>query len=352
MKGVRIAVSVFCFHLVLLACSAQQPIGNQPPIAAAATQTPAEQMRNTVAFLQTMYRDGQDIKGVIGTCFFIQVLDKRLGENSGFSYLVTNRHVAQPGIDLGTPHEASDVIITLNLVATQNGVESTQGRIPFSNEVHWYFPQDDAVDLAILPFAPDPNQYSYKSIPSSMIVTSDKITSDDVVVGDRVIFSGYFSNFPGRIRIEPIIREGVIAMMPDENIDTTLHKPGRLYLADLYAFHGNSGSPVFVNTSGTHHGGILLGESYLLLGLISGYYPESAGYSVPAATALTGEVRDNSGIATIVPADELKKLLDSAGIRAQQDSVMQNCLRNGSRAGHGAFAFLGGQIFPTKFGPD
>jgi len=67
-----------------------------------------------------------------------------------------------------------------------------------------------------------------------------------------------------------------------------------------------------------------MGDRFFLLGIISGYYPESAGYSVPAASVLTGEVRDNSGIATIVPADELKKLLDSTEIRAQQDRVIAN----------------------------
>jgi len=46
------------------------------------------------------------------------------------------------------------------------------------------------------------------------------------------------------------------------------------------------------------------------------------GFSVPAATVLTGEVRDNSGIATIVPADELSKLLSSAELRADQDQYV------------------------------
>jgi hypothetical protein len=178
-----------------------------------------------------------------------------------------------------------------------------------------------------LPLAPDEKIYSYLVIPSSRIVTSDQVKAGDVVVGDRVVFAGYFSNFPGQKRIEPIIREGVIAMLPDETLDTTLHKPGQLYLADLHAFHGNSGAPVLVNVGvgGTpHHGTIIIGENYLLLGLISGYYPESVGFSVPAATVLTGEVRDNSGIATIVPADELNKLLNSGEVQAERDRYVAN----------------------------
>jgi len=109
-------------------------------------------------------------------------------------------------------------------------------------------------------------------------------------------------------------------MLPEEKLDTTLHKKGKLFLADLHAFHGNSGSPVFVNLGGMHHGSFFAGDRYILLGLISGYYPESAGFSVPAATVLTGEVRDNSGIATIVPGEELIKLLNSKEVQANRDN--------------------------------
>jgi hypothetical protein len=190
--------------------------------------------------------------------------------------------------------------------------------------MHWFFPSDEGVDLAILPIAPDQKKYAYLTIPASMLVSSERLKSGEVGVGDPVSFAGYFSNFPGETRIEPIVREGVIAMLPEEKLDTTLHKKGRLFLADLHAFHGNSGSPVFVNLGGFHHGTIYAGDRYLLLGIISGYYPESAGFSVPAATILTGEVRDNSGIATIVPAEELTKLLYSPSVQADRDNQVAN----------------------------
>ena len=330
MKSSRIATFVLCFFLALLTSLAQQPTPGQAPIATATTppQSPVEQIRRTVGFLTVAYQDGSSTKGVIGTCFFVGVPDKRLGEeNQSFIYLVTNRHVAQPGIDLGTAYPVLGAFLRLNLDTPQGEVQSVQQRIAPVNQLRWHFPKDDAVDLAILPLAPDEKIYSYLVIPSSRIVTSDQVKAGDVVVGDRVVFAGYFSNFPGQKRIEPIIREGVIAMLPDETLDTTLHKPGQLYLADLHAFHGNSGAPVLVNVGvgGTpHHGTIIIGENYLLLGLISGYYPESVGFSVPAATVLTGEVRDNSGIATIVPADELNKLLNSGEVQAERDRYVAN----------------------------
>lgn len=303
-------------------CTAQQPAPAQSPIASSVTpsRTVTEALQSSVGFLTVAFQDGLVQKGVIGTCFFVWVADKRLGENQGFVYLVTNRHVAQPGIDLHSPFPVIGTFLRLNLASPQGKIRSVEELIPFGPQVHWYFPPDSAVDLAVLPLAPSSDRYAYVQIPSSIFATAEMVRTGDVVVGDRVTFAGYFSNFPGQERIEPIIRQGVIAMLPDEELDTTLHKPGRLYLADLHAFHGNSGSPVFVNVGGTqHHGSYLMGDKYLLLGLVSGYYPESVGFSVPAATVLTGEVRDNSGIATIVPADELLKLLNSGELQAERD---------------------------------
>jgi hypothetical protein len=261
--------------------------------------------------------------GVIGTCFFVAVPDERLGKDQAFVYLVTNRHVAQPGIDLGSPYQVEATLMRMNLATPVGGIQSVQGQIPLNHQMHWFFPSDESVDLAILNIAPDQKKYAYMTIPASMLVSSGQLKTGEVGVGDRVTFAGYFSNFPGQVRMEPIVREGVIAMLPEEELDTTLHKKGRLFLADLHAFHGNSGSPVFVNVGGIH-GNKISPDSYLLLGIISGYYPESAGFSVPAATILTGEVRDNSGIATIVPAEELTKLLYSPAIQANRDNQAAN----------------------------
>jgi hypothetical protein len=314
-------------HLLVLASFAQEPSQppntaspQQPATSAAAPPPPiAEQIRKTVAFLMVAVgNDPAAPSGFIGTCFFVWVPDSRIGEGRGFMYLVTNRHVAQPGIDLGTPYHVQAIFIRMNLVTPQGGMQSVEERIP-PDQVHWFFPSDDAVDLAIAPLSPDQTKYAYMSIPSTMIVTAEQLKTGEVGVNDPISFAGYFSNFPGRIRMEPIVREGVIAMLPEEKLDTTLHKQGRLFLADIHAFHGNSGSPVFVNIGGMHHGMIYAGERYFLLGVLSGYYPESVGFSVPAATVLTGEVRDNSGIATIVPGEELTNLLNSPDVQADRD---------------------------------
>lgn len=329
MRGFRFPTLVVIGLLVaLFTCSAQQPTQSLPtppspqqqPATSTAAPVPArEQIRSTVGFLGVNYLNGATQGGVIGTCFFVFVPDPRLGANQGFVYLVTNRHVAQPGIDLGTPYQVQSLLLRMNLVNPEHGVKSIAEHVPLGGQMHWIFPSDDAVDLAILPIAPDLKRYAYLSIPLNIIAGPELRKDDRIGVGDPVIFAGFFSSFSGQTRMEPIVRQGVIAMLPEEKLDTTLHKKGQLILADLHAFHGNSGSPVFANVGGMRPGGFYVGDNYILLGIISGYYPESAGFTVPAATVLTGEVRDNSGIATVVPGDELIKLLNSPAVQADRD---------------------------------
>src|SRR5258708_17587538 len=289
MKGFRIPALVFCLQLAMFTTSAQQPTQSppmpsqeQPATSAAVTLPPApEQIRSAVSFLMVEYQNGTAQGSAIGTCFFVVVPDARLGPNQGFVYLVTNRHVAQPGINLGTSYQVQVLYLRMNLTAPVQGTQSAGGQIPLSDKLHWFFPSDDAVELAILPVAPDQAKFSYQPIPLTMIVGSEKIKAEQVGIGDPVIFAGYFRSFSGATRMEPIVRQGVIAMLPEEKLDTTLHKKGQLFLADLHAFHGNSGSPVFANLGGMHRGSLYMGDRYMLLGVISGYYPESAGFSVP-----------------------------------------------------------------------
>ncbi len=206
MKSLCIVTLIFFVPLVLLASSAQQPSQSPPitpsqqPATSAAAPTPpfAEQIRKTVAFLMVAYRNGPSQGGVIGTCFFVWLLDTRLGENQGFVYLVTNRHVSQPGADVGTPYQVEALFIRMNLVAPAGGAQSVQQQIPLTDQIHWFFPSDEAVDLAILPVAPDSRTYDYVPVPSNMIVNSEQFKTGDVGVGDPVSFAGYFSNFPVR----------------------------------------------------------------------------------------------------------------------------------------------------------
>ncbi len=260
---------------------------------------------------------------ISGTCFFVFYEDKRLGENRGFRYLVTNRHMAVPGVELGMSYPVQQMSVRLNLRNPNAGKESEDAYIPLGGGIHWIFPTDESVDLAVLPASPDQNRYDYLDVPASILATKDQMSTNNIDAGDNVVFAGYFVQFPGQKRIQPVVRQGVLSMMPDELMETTLRKPGHLYLADVHTFHGNSGSPMFVNVGGLRNGNLMLGASYLILGVVSGYYLEDADFKLTVATTLEGTLHGNSGISIVVPAYELKAILDSPLLQGLRDSYVK-----------------------------
>ncbi len=318
----RIGSLVLCAYLMVASGVAQQtqPPNPQPQASSTAQPLNAAALKNIVGFLRVGFlKDGRPYVAE-GTCFFVWYEDKRLGDNRGFVYLVTNRHVAVPGIDEGTRYPVQWTSIRLNLRGAAQPTESEDAVIPLAAQLHWYFPSDDAVDLAALPIAPDEAKYDYKAFPISLFATKDAVAANTIAEGDNVLFTGYFYQFPGLRKIEPIVREGILAMMPDETLLTTLHKPGRLYLADVHVFGGNSGSPLFVNVGGLRNGGLSVGGfPYRLLGVISGCYSEDTDFTLTIATTMKGTFAGNSGIATVVPIDELKALLESPALAALRD---------------------------------
>ena len=60
----------------------------------------------------------------------------------------------------------------------------------------------------------------------------------------------------------------------------------------------------------------------MLLGDVSGFYHEDSNLNLTVAATLTGTLEQNSGIAMVVPIDELKTLLDSPAAQAARDSVV------------------------------
>ena len=68
--------------------------------------------------------------------------------------------------------------------------------------------------------------------------------------GAKIILSGYFVQLEGSTKLQPLVREGVLSMIPDMPLTTTLKKPGMIYLGEVHIFGGNSGSPVFISTYG------------------------------------------------------------------------------------------------------
>lgn len=278
-------------------------------------------LKKTVGFLSVDFQDGAEQGQARGTVFFVLYEDKRLGDNGGFVYMVTNRHMAEPHVN-GHSVVVRRVSLRLNLKEARGGVQSAEGELPLGAELKWFFPTDEAVDLAVMPLAP-PEAFDYAPFPVSMFATKDVIEKQNIAEGDNVLFAGFFYQYPGQKKIEPIVRQGILAMMPDEDFTTTLNKPGRVYFADAHVFGGNSGSPMFVNVGGFRGGGVIVGGfPYRLLGVVSGMVYETQDFKLKVATTLEGKAAANSGISMIVPADELKLVLDSPELQRLRDTIV------------------------------
>jgi hypothetical protein len=198
-----------------------------------------------------------------------------------------------------------------------NRKDGSAGEIPVLGNLPWIFPADDSVDLAITFGAPDQSLYTFRSVGESQFVTDEVLKKESVSEGLKVIFGGFFYQVPGLNHMEPIIREGVVAMIPDEDLVTTTGKLGKVYLAEVHAFHGNSGSPVFVDVRRSS-----VGYDYRLLGIVSGGYGEGEAHTLVLETPLASKP-GNSGIAIVVPATELEKLINDPRAVAIRDQAVQ-----------------------------
>lgn len=289
----------------------------------------------TVAFITVPYNKPGATKPsyFTGTCFFVSVPDDRIGKDKSFVYLVTNRHIADAE---GTPPNTilPIVYVRSNLVQPQNGQAAVDITTALRGAQHWYLPTDPTIDLAVLPIALSPQTeqtIDMKLIPVSMFATDEVIKSQSVTLGDPVFFLGYFAEFPGIQRADPIYRSGVLAEMPvdpipmrDNPADDSKRTFEYLWLADMHAFLGNSGSPIFINLGGIRNGVISGGVSDYLLGVVNGFIPEVNGTVTGAATFEEAAHHDlpNSGVLTFVPARKLRDLLYDPELQKLRDGAV------------------------------
>lgn len=316
------AQRVACAWLILALLSVGATAQNAPATPLAQTTTtnttttpePIErQIRKTVTFISLVCQSGSNQFRVQGTGFFVSVADSRLPADRTFVYLVTNRHVAMCWDNQHNPMRVQSITLRLNSKDGSSQEIGGTGNLP------WILPSDDSVDLALSPIGIDPKVYDYLSIQDSLLATKDVIKKESIAEGMKLVFSGFFYQVPGLKHMEPIVREGIVAMMPDEELLTTTAKQGKVYLGEVHAFHGNSGSPAFVDLGGARGVVFKFGVDYRLLGVVSGGYSEGELNNLVLETPLASKP-GNSGIAIIVPAFALKALLDDPQVVALRDA--------------------------------
>jgi len=217
--------------------------------------------------------------------------------------------------------QVESISIRLNLRQAQGGSIAQDAFLNEHGNVAWVLPQDDSVDLAVLPLLPDETRFDFKYLPLGLLAGRDLLHQHRITEGEPVFFTGFFYQFPGAKRMEPIVRQGIIAMMPEDKVPF-LSRAEKVYLADVHVFGGNSGSPAFINLGGYHEGSMVLGDDYRLLGVVNANVSEDEKFNLELATTVSGKGIANSGISTIVPADELKALLEDPRVQKLRDDAV------------------------------
>lgn len=324
-RAFRIFLILLPACLASLSLTAAQNVAatHQPSIPADPLPSFATTLKKSIAFLEARCIDGSN-QPVISraTAFFVFQPDNRLGKDAGFGYIVSNRHAAQPSLELGRPCKVISYTLEVNARAESDAELPKLTTLPLGPDIPWIYPEDPSIDLAIFPAFLDQKKFDYSFVPTSVFATDEIMKSAAVSEGDPVLFSGLFVQLPGLLRLEPIVRQGIIAMIPTEPVLTTLGKPGKVYLADVHVFGGNSGSPMFVNLGGVRNGSLFIDSNYKLLGIVSGYELEDATFNLQPTTTLVGKVGANSGVTMVVPAQQLKALIDSPAAQTQRDTII------------------------------
>jgi hypothetical protein len=243
---------------------------------------------------------GQTIDGEfvpLGTGFFVGYPFK----DGAFQYLVTAAHCVQAKTDLQ---------LRINL---RNG-QSAIFDIP-SDQWIFHPDPDRVVDIAAMVSHVSLFLYDIQQISLRKEMVTDNIIKElDIGLGDEVFFPGLFIHHNGQGRNLPIIRAGTIAAMRDEPIKTVSGSMSA-YLIEARSIGGHSGSPVFVNIAAPRRYQAkeprslpLPGQErrdYYLLGLIRGHFRAKNSGEYLTSDPATEDLQVNSGIAIVVPAQDI-----------------------------------------------
>ncbi|HEU5340871.1 hypothetical protein [Edaphobacter sp.] len=235
-------------------------------------------------------------------------------EHNGCLHLVTAKHVA---IRL----QRGEAVIAFN------GKDGLPLWMSNGDRVPWFFHPDETVDVAILPMASlRLNEYDYQDISTNLFLTSARSEEYEIGCGDDVFTIGLFTPFTGVLRFTPIVRTGVIAMMPDGRVHHPEFGSMEAYLTESRSLGGLSGSPVFVRDTVSVQGVNTEGKprpfsapaGFHLLGLLSGHW------DAPGTTRHSAGL--NMGISLVVPAAKILEALSSPSLTALREEAFQRGL--------------------------
>ena len=286
-----------------------------------------EQLKKTVVFVygrgHVKDKDGKvvELDGALGTAFLVQYPEPRGGADYGFTYFVTAKHVLRDDLE---GKYLDKVRIRMN---NKNGTGVSFYDIPVSDnsgKLTWLDDKEDPnADIAVFQIRLDYTKIDYMVFPIKSFTSENSLKQSNVVEGDAVYLIGLMPQFTGENRNYPLVRHGYIALLSDEPIPLGTNIKEKVYALELGSWPGQSGSPVFLSLGGYRNGGMVLQESYPLLGVMLGYVKNAIPFEVtPADSVLIGDT-SNVGVSFVLPASEILKVLNSKEAQKQRDDRLK-----------------------------
>jgi hypothetical protein len=260
----------------------------------------------------------------LGTGFFVDYPDLRLGANQKFSYLVTAKHVLQD-VD-GTLLPSISIRLNLKSPVGDSDLGFIED-IPVTDahgNLLWFQSEDRVEDVAVLPLFPDEDEFDFTTISAKTFLNDRALNSGVVAEGDDLYFIGLMEQYYGTKRNYPLLRRGTLALLTDESIETPSGRQ-TFFLAELESWPGNSGSPVFL-PAGRRDRSPAAGSPLSFLGMIVGSFLNRYAVplnGVPSARQLQAGDKANIGVTCIVPAPLIEKVLASPPAQRDRDARMR-----------------------------
>lgn len=193
-------------------------------------------------------------QSVSGTGFIVST---KFDENLSILLLITNKHVIENTVSISTNIHTSTANNTPNGHATLS--------IPGENSGLWI--NHDTVDLCAFNISNISSEISnpyYKYISMEDLPTEDTLSGLSAI--EDIIMVGYPDGLWDSLNNYPLFRRGITASHP--NIDFN-GEP--IFVIDIAAFGGSSGSPVFIYNNGAYKdkdNNVKIGPRLFLLGVL------------------------------------------------------------------------------------
>jgi len=174
-----------------------------------------------------------------------------------------------------------------------------------------------------------PNSAEVAVISHLLFCNQEHIRKYNIGPGDEVFMTGRFVNHEGRQKNLPMVRFGNISMVPLEPVETERGLLQECFLIEVRSLPGYSGSPVFLNPLPIVWGDVRRDYNVplRLLGIDFAHLPhESRVIDQKTKKPVDDKwiVKENSGIAGVVPAWKLAELLDAEEFLEERRKAKQS----------------------------